>query len=319
MLFHSAQTSYNKSTVLEKTIRPSNRCRHIGKLFNEAVMQLHPLRRIKHYQVLCQRNAPDLMCFYDDVHLCLCQDHRRHRVANCFEFNHKMTFNCFGQSVCQNDAHCFQDSPICPRRSMCVCPACYYGTRCQFTTSFFSLSLDAILGYHIEPSVGLIKQPLMVQISVVLTIIFIFIGLLNGTLALITFKSKSTRSVGCGYYLLCASITTLVITAMFGLKFFILLLAQMQVIGNRSFLSFQCHSVDFILLCALNMEQWLNAFVAVERTITIVKGARFDKKKSKRMAKLVMCILLLNIIVTGLDDPIHRRLIDKESEDERRI
>ena len=314
-----AQTTYNRSIVINNTIRVSNRCRHIRELFNDTVIQLHPLRRIKYYQIPCQRNAPDLMCFYDDVHLCLCQDHRRHRVANCFEFNHNMTFNCLGQSVCQNDAQCFQDSPTCPRRSMCVCPACYYGTRCQFTTSMFRLSLDAILGYHIQPSVGLTKQPLIVQISVVLTIIFILIGLLDGTLALITFKSKSTRSVGCGYYLFGASITTLVITAMFGLKFFILLLAQIQVIVNRSFLSFQCHSVDFILLCALNMDKWLNAVVAVERTITIVKGARFDKKKSKRMAKLVMCILLLIIIVTGLDDPVHRRLIEEESEDERRI
>ena len=317
--FILAQNTYNKSTVIEKTIRASCRCRHIHELFNDTVVQLHLLRRIKYYQIPCQRDAPDLMCFYDDVHLCLCQDHRRHHVANCFEFDHKMTFNCLGQSVCQNDAQCFQDSPTCPRRSMCICPSCYYGTRCQFTTNVFSLSLDAILGYHIQPSVGLTKQPLIVQISVVLTIIFVIAGLINGIVALMTFKSKLVRNVGCGCYLLGTSIITLLITVMFGLKFWILLLSQTQAIVNRSFLSFQCHSIDFILRCSLQMDQWLNACVAVERAITMVKGARFDREISRRIAKRMTCIILLIIVATAVGDPIHRQLIGEENEDERRI
>ena len=317
--FTLAQTTYNRSTIIEKTIRPSDRCRHIRELFNDTVVQLHPLRRMKHYQVPCQRDAPDLMCFYDDIHLCLCQDHRRHRVANCFEFSHNMTFNCLGQSVCQNGAQCFQDSADCPRRSMCVCGACYYGTQCQFSTTIFGLSLNAILGYHIQPFVGITKQPWIVQAGVVISIVFVLTGSVNGILTLITFMSKVTRNVGCGYYLFSTSIATLVITVMFGLKFWILVLTQMQVISNRSFLSFQCRLVDYLLQCALNMDQWLNACVAIERTVTIIKCVRFNKEKSKRTAKWVIILLLIFIITIGLDDPIHRRLIDEENEDEKRI
>ena len=251
--------------------------------------------------------------------MCLCQDQRRHRVANCFEFNHNMTFNCFGQSACQNDAQCFQDSPNCPQRSMCVCPACYYGTRCQFTTTIFTLSLDAILGYHIRPHLKITQQPSIVQISVVLTTIFILVGLVNGILDLLTFKSQVIRNVGCGHYLFATSITTLLITMMFALKFWILVLAQMQVITNRSFLSFQCHSLDYFLQLLLNTDRWLNACVAVERTITMVKGVRFNKEKSKQIAKWMVCILVIVIAVTGLDDPSYSRLIDDENEDENRI
>ena len=317
--FTLAQTTYNRSTIIEKTIRPSDRCRHIRELFNDTVVQLHPLRRIKHYQVPCQRDAPDLMCFYDDIHLCLCQDHRRHRVANCFEFNHQMTFNCLGQSSCQNGAECFQDSADCPRRSMCVCGACFYGTQCQFSTTIFGLSLDAILGYHIQPFVGITKQPWIVQVSWAISIIFVLIGSVNGILTLITFMSKVTRNVGCGYYLFSTAIATLVITVMFGLKFWILVLTQMQVISNRSFLSFQCRLVDYFLRCALNMDRWLNACVTMERAMTMVKGARFNRGTSKRTAKWVICILIIVVIVTGLDNPIYRRLIDEENEDERRV
>ncbi len=106
---------------------------------------------------------------------------------------------------------------------------------------------------------------------------------------------------------------------MLGLKFSILMLAQMAVISNRSFLSFQCHSIDFLLRVCLYMDQWLNACVAIERAISVIKGVRFDKKKSKQSAKMVTMIVLVSIVSTSIHDPIYRRLIDEENEDEKRI
>jgi hypothetical protein len=96
---------------------------------------------------------------------------------------------------------------------------------------------------------------------------------------MMTFKNKIVREVGCGLYLLGSSITILLTMIMFELKFLILLLAQMTIISNKSFLSFQCYSIDFILRVCLNMDQWLNACVASERAITVIKGTRFVKKK----------------------------------------
>ena len=242
--------------MIVKTINGTNRCRHIRELFHTTIMQMHLLRRIKYYQLPCQIHGADLSCFYDDIHLCLCQDHRQQRVANCF-----------GRSICENNAQCFQDTPDCPRRFICICPPCYYELRCQFTTTTFSLSLDAILGYHIQPDLKITQQPLIVQISVALAIIYILIGLINGTLALITFQSKASRNVGCGYYLLATSITTLLITGMFGLKFWLLLLTHIRVINSRLFLPIQCHSVDYLLRSCRNMDQWLKACVAIERAV----------------------------------------------------
>jgi len=62
---------------------------------------------------------------------------------------------------------------------------------------------------------------------------------------------------------------------MFGLKFCLLLLAQMRIITHRSFLSVQYHSIDFLLRMGLYMDQWLNACVAIERPYTIIKGVHF--------------------------------------------
>jgi hypothetical protein len=199
---------------------------------------------------------------------------------------------------------------------MCICPSCFYGTRCQFSTSGFGLSLDAILGYHILPDVALTHQPFIIQMSLALTIIFMITGLINGVLSIITFKNKSICEVGCGLYLLGSSITTLLTMTLFGLKFLILLLTQIPIKPNRSAVLFQCHSIDFLLRVCLCLDQWLNACAAVERATTSVKGARFNKKKSRKIAKFVIISLLIIIISTSIHDPIYRQLIDEINNDD---
>jgi hypothetical protein len=64
------------------------------------------------------------------------------------------------------------------------------------------------------------------------------------------------------------------------------------------------------------MDQWLSACVAVERAITAIKGLGFVKKKSRQAAKLVIVILLIVIVGTCIHDPIYRRLINEENEDD---
>ncbi|CAF4970062.1 unnamed protein product [Rotaria sp. Silwood1] len=313
------QKTYERSTIINKMINPTDRCQHINELFNGTFVQMHVLRRIKYYHLPCRNYSSNLSCFYDDLHICLCYDYGNQRLANCFDFNHNMKFECLGQSVCENAGECFQDTSDCPQRSMCICPACFYGTRCQFSSSGFGLSLDSILAYHIQPHINLIHQPNIVKICFALTTILMVAGFINGTLALITFNNKIICEVGCGLYLLGSSITTLLITILFGLKFWILVLAQMAIISNRLFLQIQCISLDFLLRICLNMDQWLNACVAIERAITIIKATHFHKDKSRKLAKLAIAILLIVIIGTSIYDPFYRRLIDEENEDDKRV
>jgi hypothetical protein len=305
------QNYYNRSIIINKTIHSSDRCQNISEIFNETIIQLHPVRRIKYYHLPCQLN---LTCFYDDIHLCLCQQ----RIANCFLFNHNETFDCLNQNDCENNGKCFLDSPECPARSICMCPICYYGSKCQFYTSGFALSLDAIIGPYISPSLHFTQQVLVIKITLALTITWIVIGLINGIMSIITFMNKNIREVGCGLYLLGSSITTLLITFMFGIKFLVLIISQLRIISNRSFLSFQCHSFDFLLRVCLSMDQWLNGCIALERTFTVIKGANFNKKKSKQTAKYVISILVIFTIVSSIYDPIYRRLIDEDDDDGKR-
>ena len=240
-------------------------------------------------------------------------DFEQQRRANCFTFDHQMKFDCNGQSECEHEGQCFQDNADCPQRSFCICTTCFYGRRCQFSTNGFSLSLDAILGYHILPDVHLKKQPTIVQTSLGLTMVFILAGLTNSILCMITFKNKSARQVGCGLYLFVSSIAALVTMIMFGFKFWILILTQMGAISNRSFLSFQCRSLDFLLRIGISIDQWLSACVAIERAVTAIQGIRFNKNKSKRAAKVIILLLLVFAVCVCIIEPFYRRLIVEES------
>ncbi len=311
----SVQKNYNQSSTIIKKINLSDRCPHINELFNKTFIELHLIHRIKSYHFPCQNRSLNLSCFYDDIHLCLCYDFGKERLANCLNFNHNMTFDCLGQSECENNGQCLQDTPYCPQKSICICSLCFYGRRCQFSTSVFGLSLDAIIGLNILPDVHLIHQPFIIKMSLILTIIFTILGLINGIFSIITFKNKIVREIGCGFYLIGSSINTLLIIIIFAFKFGILILAQMTIISSRSFLLFQCYLIDFILQVCLNMNQWLNACVAIERAITSIKGTNFNKKKSRKAAKFIIIILFILILVTFIHDPIYRRLIDEINDD----
>jgi hypothetical protein len=187
------------------------------------------------------------------------------------------------------------------------------------TTNGFSLSLDAILGYHIHPNRNILNQSSALLISSILSTIIIFGGIINGILSLITFKNKKTRESGCGIYLLCSSIISLLTMIIFTLKFLILVISQMGSITNRSFLNVQCILIDFILRFCLTMDQWLTACVSIERAFITKKGISFNKKKTKLVAKWTIFTLLLITSITNIHDPIYRSLFEQNDDDEKRL
>ncbi|CAF4328193.1 unnamed protein product [Rotaria sp. Silwood2] len=207
----------------------SQQCASVQDSFDGSIANQHLLRRIKHYHIPCQHRN-ELVCFYDDIHMCLC-DLSRH--ANCFKFEHNATHDCYGLNPCENEGQCFQDDPKCPSSSICVCDKCFYGTRCQFSTKGFSLSLDVILGYQIRPNVPLSQQFTVVKVAIVFTITIYVLGTINGLMSIITFREKETRTVGCGLYLLISSITSIITMNVLLLKVRFLVASQMGLITSQ--------------------------------------------------------------------------------------
>jgi hypothetical protein len=290
-------------------------CSNITDLFNSTVLAYRSLRRLKYYQLPC-RERSQLKCFFDEELMCVCDSHR---YANCFEFTHGMTYNCRGDNHCENDGQCFQDNSTCPTRSMCMCQECFYGSKCQFITQGFGLSFDTIFGYHIQPSVAFSGQSIAVKVNVALTTLMLLLGFISGTLSILTFYSKQSIEVGCGLYLRASSIISLLTISMFYIKFWQLVLSQMNLITSRSLHTINCVLTDALLKVFLTSGDWLHACVAIERVSSIIKGAHFNTSGSKRLAKWVILTIVLWTTLTHIHDPIHRQLMNEDEEEEQRI
>jgi hypothetical protein len=201
---------------------------------------------------------------------------------------------------------------------LCICSECFYGSRCQFSTEGFSLSLDTILAYQIRLNVSFFCQRSVIKVSLSLTILVFCLGLINGLLSTITFHIKQLQQVGCGIYLFISSLISFISIIMILLKFIFLLLAQTNQILNRTYLYINCILIDFLLQISLNIINWLNACVGIERVVNVYQGVQFDKMKSIKCSIWIIILVILLTISSGLHDPFHCRLIDDEDQDDRR-
>ncbi|CAF4022619.1 unnamed protein product [Rotaria sordida] len=303
------------SEYIHTQVLPKNRCYPVLHLFNDTFRQFEHLRRVKYYPLLCRQNL-ELMCFYDEYYMCVCDSDR---YSNCFQFKHTMKNDCSGKNLCYNNGRCFRNNETCPTTFMCVCNDCYYGRQCQFSTKDFIFSLDPILGYHIKPNASFHQQPFIVIFSIIITTIMLISQLIMGSLSIATFKLKNSREVGCGYYLLASSITSMCMIIVLIIKFWQLILSQMSIITNRSILSINCKSIEIILKSGLTSTEWLNACVSIERMFNIMSGISFNKTASRIIAKRVIFIVIILTLITHIHDPIKRQLIDDLDGDQQRI
>lgn len=293
----------------------TQRCADVTDLLNSTMMKWEPMERAKFYPLLCRKNV-QLMCLYDENLMCICD---LDRFANCFLFNHSVNHDCQGDNNCQNEGQCFQNSQKCPTMSTCVCQECFYGSECHLSTEGYIISLDPILGYHIQPNVKWNHQPMIVKVSMGITLVLFIFGLISGSLSIITFHTQKSREVGCGYYLFASSIIAILMICVLTLKFVHLLLSQMQTIQNRSLLFFNCLIIDIVLMVLMASNEWLIAAVAIERLINAAQGTSFNKNKSKYLAKRIIPVICLLITLSHVHDPIYRRLIDDFDGDEQRV
>ncbi len=307
------QVTYHASSTHEIHLNEEQLCPSL-RVLNSTIFTMKPIRRIKRYHVPCQKQL-QVSCFHDeDEFICLCtQDHR----ANCFTFDHRMKYNCREFSNCENGGQCFQDNATCPTSSKCACTRCFFGSRCQLSTKGFALSLDAILGYRIQPSIKFMDQPIELKVSSAITILIFIIGLINGTFTLLTFRAKTLHRVGSGLYLLVVSIVILIAICIFALKFACLVVSQMNLISSGIFLTSQCIVIDFLVRVLLQTGDWLYASVAVERALAVIKGVQFNKKKSKQLARWIVLSIFIFTGTTNLQEPLYRTIIEDEEEQRR--
>jgi hypothetical protein len=309
--YYLAVLGHKELENISTSIDADQRCPSITELSSKEFLAWPEIRRVKYYHVVCQTHL-NLMCFVDEPYMCLCNlEHH----ANCFKFDSAPP-KCRDNFHCQHGAECLQDDVLCPAVIMCNCTDCFFGERCQFYAKGIGLTLDDILRYEIRPNVTIYAQTNIVKWSSALTMVMFVAGLIDSVLGILTFRTKPSREVGCGLYLMASSITSLLTMSIFTIKFWFLILTQINPSVSRSVLRGGCLSLEFILKVCLYVDNWLNACVAIERSMTVYKGINFNKMLSKRVARWIIIILPLLIMASLIHEPLYRDLF-YDSEEQR--
>jgi len=188
--------------------------------------------------------------------------------------------------------------------------SCVVGDQCSLFTKGIGLTIDDILRNKIQPNIPFQQQSAFIQTAAGITMIMFVIGFINGIFSLITFSNKELRKVGCGIYLLASSITSLLTITMFTMKFWFVVLIQLHLTVRSSILRTDCAFVGPILKLCLYLDGWLNACVAIERTVNVSKGVNFTKKKSRRAARWVISILPIFIMGTIIHELRYHELFE---------
>ncbi|CAF1127529.1 unnamed protein product [Adineta steineri] len=157
-------------------------------------------------------------------------------------------------------------------------------------------------------------QTILVKINAAITMVMFVGGLINSILSLITFQSKDLRQVGCGIYFLASSVTSFLTISMFIVKFWFVVLTQMNPSIRLSIVRGGCVSIEPLLKLCLYLDAWLNACVAIERAILVFSGVNFNKQKSQRIARWIVLILPFCVMSSIIHEPIYRELHEVNTE-----
>ena len=188
--------------------------------------------------------------------------------------------------------------------------SCVVGDQCSLFTKGIGMTINDILRNKIQSNIPFAEQSALIKTAAGITMIMFVIGLINGIFSLITFHDKELRKVSCGLYLLASSITSLLTITMFTMKFWFVVLIQLHSTVRSSILRTDCAFIGPVLKLCLYLDGWLNACVAIERTVNVSKGVNFDKKKSQRAARWILLILPIFIMGTLIHEPIHHELFE---------
>jgi hypothetical protein len=305
-----SQSIHQQSSFISTILLTKHRCPFIQELFNSTIMNLHRLQRIKYYHTLCQHQQ-NLNCFLAETFMCICTNERH---ANCFKFEKIGSTLCDRYDPCRNGAQCFHDNPACPPTTICICRECYYGTRCQFYAERFGLSLEAILSYELQQSKPFTEQSFAIKLTAIITMLMFTFGIISGLFSTMTFCRKQLQEVGCGIYLLSSSIASLFTMAILALNFWLLIIIQTNQRRSYILLFMRCMIFEQLLKVLLMMHNWFNAFVAIERGVTVYQGINFNPTRSKKIAKCLLILLFLTAIGTFVYEILYTHLLYDEEE-----
>ena len=299
-------------TSVQTQLESKQRCPHVREMeifkSQGAIFNYPYIKRVKFYILGCSSNN-NTRCFHDEIYMCFCRKDRK-QLPSCITYDHTHEV-CKEPNYCLNEGLCIENRRNGIIQFSCLCPKClYYGFLCQFSIGHQGLSLDALIGTEMRTGKSLSDQSPVIKISLAVVICMNLIGFIGNLISIMALVRKKSRQSGCGWYLILMAISNQCTLFVFALRFLYLLITQMIIWKNRSGSLILCQILELLLTVLSNLSNWLTAFVSIERTITVARGALFNKTKSVRIAKWICLILPWIFIAMAVHEPITRSLIE---------
>jgi hypothetical protein len=232
------------------------------------------------------------LCFFDTQYLCFCgTDNYR---AECFAYDHKLD-QC---SECYSKGRCIRGHLQEENDFICLCPKCYSGSRCQFSTEQFSFTTEQLFKDSLLSAKTNIRQTTFYTMIIVACMFFV-IGAFNNLCTFVTFYRSKFLRTGVVNYLLVGSVINQLTLFFLTMR---LIHVVLNVTGRIESLNIAvsklfCKSIVYVLTSSSQLSYWLMSTVAIERLYVTwnIKGIWLKKPRIARRIMFILTIIILFI------------------------
>jgi hypothetical protein len=232
-------------------------------------------------------NDSKLICFESSTYLCYCDMRRR---ASCVRYDEDLD----ACSVCLHGGRCVSDGGhLGVISSVCICPSCYSGDRCQFHLNSFEVTYDTLLYQDLTSS----HSHLVASLLMACLLLVFLLALPSNLCALLTFRRPRCLRVGVGHYLLCLSVVNQVTMTFLLLRLTHVTLLITRPQSARYLPSGLCGLFAFGVENGLYVSYWLVSIVSIERVASTLSPTG-QWWKTPRVARCSLLILILSVLIS---------------------
>ena len=290
---HINVTTVHGTTYVDET----NRCAHVNRLLTS--MEGVPFS----YHQLC-RNDSAPRCFRDDGYLCICYYNDSYR-AECFNYDPTLD-QC---SHCLAGGRCLRKNYSQPETFICLCPSCRLGSKCQFSSEFFSYSIDQLFTANLLSQNASVRRNTL-SLLVIGPFLMLLVGLMNNLFCFVTFRRRMCLRNGVGQYLLCMSVINPISLGALFLRHIHIILSHYSPTLTDILL---CKLLSFSLTVSGRLVYWLVSLVAIERVyITLFLNGQWLKKP--HIARALIVLILLVILATSVHELVFMQSYSKDND-----
>ena len=253
--------------------------------FSEYHLDSSPIR----YHRLCT-NDPILLCFRDDVYLCICVDNDTR--VECFIYDHELD-RC---SSCLIGGRCLRGDRSRSSDFVCLCPPCHSGGQCQFSSKSFTFTLDQLFYTDL---VSIDHQQRTMSLLILFSLLGFLFAIPNNVFSFVTFRRSPCLLTGVGHYLLCLSVINQINLGLFFARLTHLAISITSTSAASNLNNVLCKLLNYFLLSSGRMVFWLSSLIAIERLyMTLVLNGRWLKQP--HIAHRLIALTIIAVLLTTL-------------------